>query len=221
MRRGAFFFHCIRVMGTILSSRENILNVKLSPCVNTNQYKGLTYDDDGVTIVDSLFQRIADGNIPPGDLRKPRNKRQNQLLYQDEQVAAFHTLDPGCDQGHILVVPRARQFRGDQAEFLKSCLDLKSTAEDVALLQHMRYVGEKAIILHRRESEKVHIQDDDSIHFYFHVPPFTSIDHLHLHVLGSGKRNSFKNYLKYPPWCETIWCVRLETVLSSLEADLK
>lgn len=211
-------------MGSILSTRENIVNVKLWPCVKTNQYKGLTYDDDGVTIVDSLFQRIADGDIPPGDLRKPLNNRQNELLYQDEQVAAFRTLDPGCDQGHILVVPRARQFRGDQSEFLKSCLDLKSTDTDVALLQHMRHVGEKAMILHRRESEKnvkVRIQGDDSIQFYFHVPPFTSIDHLHLHVLGSGKRNSFKNYLKYPPRCETIWCVRLETVLSSLEANLK
>jgi diadenosine tetraphosphate (Ap4A) HIT family hydrolase len=220
MRRGAFFLQSVRIMGSIVSSRENIVNVKFWPDAKTNQYKGLTYDGDGVTIVDSLFQRIADGDVPPGDLMKPRNNRQNELLYQDEQVAAFYTMDPGCDQGHILVVPRARQFRGGQEEFLKSCLDLKSSDKDVALLQHMKNVGEQAMMLHRRESG-VSIQGDESIYFYFHVPPFTSIDHLHLHVIGSDKRNSFKNYLKYPPWCETIWCVRLETVLSSLEADMK
>lgn len=201
------------------------MNVQFLPPTSMSQYKGLTYDVDGVTIIDSLFQRIADGDIPPGDRTKLcNNKKQNELLYQDDQVAAFYTLDPGCDQGHILVVPRARSFRG---AFLKSCLDLKATDEDISLLQHMKDVGGQAIKAHRRENDIMvkNIEDkiqEDPIYYCFHVPPFTSIDHLHLHVLGSDeRRSSFKNYLKYPPWFETRWCVRLETVLSSLEAAKK
>ena len=220
------------VMGALLSIHNKDLTAEYHPNGNLYRYKGLTYDEDGVTIIDSIFQQIADGDVPPGKpsvasdtptreerLNDEESREQRDLLFQNEEVAAFYTMDPGCDQGHILVVPRAKSFK--EGFFPKSCVDLKPTKKDIELLLQMRYVGEQAM----KEHQKIHMaMNKKKIHdeflYCFHVPPFNSIDHLHLHVFGSAaRRNSLKSYIKHPPWFDTPWCVRLETVLSSLERN--
>jgi diadenosine tetraphosphate (Ap4A) HIT family hydrolase len=241
--------------------------------------KGLTYGPDGTTIIDSLFQNIADGIVPPtpaasrspsllispGAITSNSNRKDEengqsqcssdgisgegtgegtetdtgrQLLHQDEHVAAFYTMDPGCHEGHVLVVPRNRPLHntaeGNGNKFLKTCADLSPTESDIDLLSHMKTVGHDVMAKHQKsmsmmsEGEggvktKTKANSDTNTGtpygYFFHVPPYNSINHLHLHVLGSkDNRSSIKNYIKYPPFdIETHWCIRLDTILASLK----
>jgi len=70
---------------------------------------------------------------------------------------------------HLLVLPRAP---------ILSVLSLEPTAEDVNLIEEMVEAGKQALRdlnAPGPESEWV---------LGFHVPPFTSVDHLHLHCIA-------------------------------------
>lgn len=53
----------------------------------------------------------------------------------------------------------------------------------------------------------------------FHIPPFTSVAHLHLHVLGGKFKNPFRR-LKYLPNMNTPWWIRGEDLLKRLQGTL-
>jgi diadenosine tetraphosphate (Ap4A) HIT family hydrolase len=52
----------------------------------------------------------------------------------------------------------------------------------------------------------------------FHVPPFNSVDHLHMHVLAPISEMGFLGRMKY--WCGMRWCVSGEDVLGRVEEGL-
>lgn len=52
----------------------------------------------------------------------------------------------------------------------------------------------------------------------FHVPPFNSVDHLHLHILAPASEMNWVYKLKY--WCGMRWCVSDEVVIERLEEGL-
>ncbi len=68
---------------------------------------------------DCLFCKIASGEIPA------------TLVYEDEQVVAFHDIEPQAPQ-HLLIIPRRH---------IRTTLDL--TAQDESLVGHIYRVAAK------------------------------------------------------------------------------
>ena len=67
--------------------------------------------------------------------------------------------------------------------------------------------SDTAIVEEMHEFAKLSLESDSEGAFYcFHIPPFNSIDHLHLHAIAKPSEMSFVNGLKYStrtPWCST------------------
>ena len=87
------------------------------------------------------------------------------LLHADDKVFAFHDRSPGATV-HVLVCPRRH---------VEDCTSLRTSAEERELVLHMRSVGETLLSQLAPGADTV---------LGFHVPPFTSIPHLHLHCLA-------------------------------------
>ncbi|KAI9264993.1 HIT-like domain-containing protein [Phascolomyces articulosus] len=108
-----------------------------------------------------------------------------RIVHEDEQLIAFHDRSP-AGAVHLLIIPR---------EHITTVKALDST--HVSLLEKMMNLGRRLL------SEQGYNPDDDSqARFGFHVPPFNSINHLHMHVQALPYRNSFRK-LKYTrgyPW---------------------
>jgi len=100
---------------------------------------------------------------------------EGRLLYSDDRVAAFWDRSPAAAK-HILVVSRAH---------IGSVLDLESSDCDIAA--HMLSVGRSLVEHHAPGAEQKH---------GFHVPPFTSVAHLHLHAFALPFANPWRS-LKY------------------------
>ena len=171
------------------------------------RFKCVDYDSVGRTVQSSLFQRIADGlELPGGEVR--------ELLYQDRAVACFVPMAAASDL-HVLVVPRFRclsdqegagaipGFSVRQQDSLPPCsqrfiateADLK--ADDVALILHMRAVGQhvldmRSAALATRQRSTIHSRDEQDLDSYgggavttklkyataqfsFHRPPYNSV----------------------------------------------
>ncbi|KAI9206806.1 HIT-like domain-containing protein [Polychytrium aggregatum] len=135
-----------------------------------------------------IFCQIAEKS-PEGGNRK--------LLYEDADFVAFHDINPSAQQ-HILVIPRSH---------IDNIYNL--TAESLSLLDNMTQVGHTVL-------NDLGVKPEDR-QFGFHVPPFTSVPHLHMH--GFGK--PFKNWLrtiKYPSsYHGCRWWIDMERLRSSIE----
>ncbi|KAG7388273.1 hypothetical protein PHYBOEH_007910 [Phytophthora boehmeriae] len=161
--------------------------------------KGVTYGCDG-SLVSCRFCEILQAGDEP-------------LLYQDEDVVVFRPLAPVV-VSHILVVPR-RHIRNVN----------KLTAEDAALLRHMREVAalvlrempRPLVVLASSKAEKTHddaeVSDEDDFKFAFHSPPFNSIDHVHMHAFRTRDgRFGCVGSIKYRT--ETWWCRSFDEVMT-------
>jgi diadenosine tetraphosphate (Ap4A) HIT family hydrolase len=104
---------------------------------------------------------------------------------------------------HYLVIPK---------EHIGSIDDL-STSEHLQLLEHMRQVGIKSVAEQIR-SKNLSL-DRHPLLVAFHVPPFYTIDHLHMHILSSStfvsKKASF--YFQNP----SMWCLHYDTVIEQVQ----
>ena len=89
-----------------------------------------------------------------------------RILYQDESFIAFNDISPAANK-HILIVPR---------DHIESVFDLNQT--HIEMLTSMKRIGQQLVG-----------QDGK---FGFHVPPFISVRHLHLHCF----QLPFKNWVK-------------------------
>ncbi|KAG0267238.1 hypothetical protein BG011_007647 [Mortierella polycephala] len=98
---------------------------------------------------------------------------------------------------HILIVPVAH---------IQTVKTLTPTTEHISLLEKMRLKGMDLL------RERGH--DPEESKMGFHVPPFNTVDHLHLHVLGGAYKSRLRK-LKY----ETgrMWYMDL----TQLQADLE
>jgi sulfate adenylyltransferase (ADP) / adenylylsulfatase len=121
------------------------------------------------------------------------------LVYEDELVVAFQSKSPAATQ-HLLVVPRAH---------IATVKDLKFG--HIGLLKHMELIGKK--VLERPESEgKL-----SSRYLYgFHVPPFNSVDHLHLHCFALPFLDGWRQ-IKYLP--KSPWFLTMTDLIKKLERN--
>ncbi|KAF9430159.1 hypothetical protein BGZ94_008099 [Podila epigama] len=132
-----------------------------------------------------IFCEIVEGQFP------------GKLIYKvpiDDHIAAFHDINPAAET-HILIVPVAH---------IESVKTLKAADHDI--LEKMK---SKAYDLLRGRGH-----DPETSKLGFHVPPFNTVNHLHLHVLGGEFKSRFRR-LKYQTG--RVWYQDLDQVLDKLK----
>jgi diadenosine tetraphosphate (Ap4A) HIT family hydrolase len=106
-------------------------------------------------------------------------KEPGAIVYETEEMVVFHTVRPYTDS-HLLVVPRAH---------VQSVSNLKGE-KDAQMVQRMVEAGSQAL-------EQLQPGLAATASFCFHIPPFNSIDHLHLHAIGNAGTMTMVGRLKY------------------------
>ncbi|KAK0470310.1 HIT-like protein [Desarmillaria tabescens] len=99
------------------------------------------------------------------------------ILWEDDKYIAFYDRDPAC-RYHVQLIPKAH---------IRSVKSL--TKDDAQLVRNMAAIGTS--ILDQLDVPK------DMRKMGFHIPPFNSVSHLHLHVQGLPYKNFFRA-AKYP-----------------------
>ena len=136
----------------------------------------------------SVFGKILNGELP------------SMTYLESKDILAFRAPSPKTKL-HALVIPK---------RYIKSVYSL--TPNDVNLVQDMRRMG---LELLETQQPKAFVNGDYIL--CFHIPPFVSVDHLHLFVLAPVSEMSvLYHYGKYS--CCLRWCVSDVEVIESLRA---
>lgn len=121
-----------------------------------------------------------------------------EVLLRDEELLCFRDVKPGATH-HYLVITRTH---------IDNCKNLQR--DDVQLVEKMVEMGRSIL-------EKNKINNFDDIRMGFHIPPFTSVPHLHLHVLYPASTMTLKSQLRYGP--QSHWFIPVNRVLSQLKTS--
>ncbi|CEG38702.1 histidine triad nucleotide-binding protein 3-like [Plasmopara halstedii] len=92
-------------------------------------------------------------------------REKHQIVYEDAKIIAILDRIPRAKK-HVLVIPH---------EHISYVSDL--TPAHCELLKHMMETGKRILASDGFE-------DEGNCRFGFHLPPFASIPHLHMHCLG-------------------------------------
>lgn len=115
----------------------------------------------------------------------------NPIIRETDQFLVFEDRDPSAAQ-HLLIIPK---FHIGSADDL--------TISDLPMLQQMVGLANELF--------------DDAV-LGFHLPPFTSVDHLHLHVIKRPFK-SFWRGIKYPADLSVPWFISAQNLIKLLEDD--
>ncbi|XP_069743049.1 adenosine 5'-monophosphoramidase HINT3 [Narcine bancroftii] len=119
------------------------------------------------------------------------------LLHWDEQFACFKDIRPGAPH-HYLVVPR---------KHIGNCKSLKK--EHIPIVQAMVTIG-KSVLLQKG------IDDLADVRLGFHWPPFSSVAHLHLHVLAPASQMGLVSRMIYR--ANSYWFITVEQLIEKLKS---
>lgn len=123
-------------------------------------------------------------------------KESNNYVYESKTFAAFHDMNPAA-RLHILIIPKCH---------IATVKDL--TRDHVEMLQEMERIALKVC-------EQFGVKPESRILGY-HVPPFNSIHHLHLHVIGAPFKNLYRK-LKYPKSTFLKWFITSDQLISEMK----
>eukprot|EP01098_Paradermamoeba_levis_P001109 TRINITY_DN11257_c0_g1_i1.p1 TRINITY_DN11257_c0_g1~~TRINITY_DN11257_c0_g1_i1.p1 ORF type:complete len:135 (+),score=28.40 TRINITY_DN11257_c0_g1_i1:167-571(+) len=115
-----------------------------------------------------------------------------RIVHRDETFVAFYDIKPQAEL-HLLVIPNTHLVSIDHLSF-----------NEIHLIEKMKELGNELLQNLVGEKEK---------RFGFHVPPFTSVDHLHLHCFGGEM--SFAGKFSYANW--SFWFKTPEEVILDLK----
>jgi diadenosine tetraphosphate (Ap4A) HIT family hydrolase len=122
-------------------------------------------------------------------------------LDESNTLYAFQDIYPVAPL-HRLVIPKKR---------IKSVYSL--TPNDLPMLYEMKEMAHNII----QTYTSVSVDEPNTFRLVFHIPPFYSVDHLHLHVLAPiDEMNFVYRQVKYPSG-EVRWCTHLDNVIRRLE----
>mmetsp|Transcript_22942 Transcript_22942/g.33544 ORF Transcript_22942/g.33544 Transcript_22942/m.33544 type:complete len:158 (+) Transcript_22942:133-606(+) len=124
------------------------------------------------------------------DLKEP-----GTIVLSNDIFVAFKTIAP-VTHNHILVSPR---------EHIQNINSLAGP-EGASLIEEMVEFGRKSLG-----------KDADNAQYSFHVPPFNSIDHLHLHCIANPEQMSWTGWMKYCPG--SMWCITAESLIANLRGQ--
>ncbi|XP_077566617.1 adenosine 5'-monophosphoramidase HINT3-like [Stigmatopora nigra] len=106
--------------------------------------------------------------------------RDAHVLKKDKDLVCFRDILPAAPH-HYLVVP---------IEHIDNCFSLN--VEHITLVEKMVEMG-RAVLLDQG------VTDMTDIRIGFHQPPYTSVDHLHLHVLAPASQIKENMMFKFRP----------------------
>lgn len=123
------------------------------------------------------------------------------VLDENEELLEFRDRSPRAPL-HALIIPKTRHISG--------VFDL--LPQDLVLLQQMERMALRSI---QNMHPQAHANGDYRL--VFHIPPFNSVDHLHLHVLAPlSEMHCIYREIKYRP--NTRWCATFDQVTGRLRA---
>lgn len=125
-----------------------------------------------------------------------RGEIPTDVLEESDHLLSFRDIRPWAPL-HALVIPK---------QFVESVYDL----DDLELLYGMREMAERVMQQHQPQA----YEDQDYL-LCFHIPPFTSVNHLHLHVLSPKSKIPWLGRRKYLEGSR--WCISEEHVRARLE----
>ncbi|KAK5642595.1 hypothetical protein RI129_008762 [Pyrocoelia pectoralis] len=117
------------------------------------------------------------------------------LIYEDDEMIIFKDIKPAA-QYHYLAVPKRH---------IKNVNEL--TTNDKELVEKLINVGKQVL----QESGA----DINDLRMGFHVPPFNSISHLHLHLITPTSGMGFLSRRIFQP--NTWWFATAEYILENLK----
>ncbi|XP_070704915.1 adenosine 5'-monophosphoramidase HINT3-like [Pempheris klunzingeri] len=123
------------------------------------------------------------------------NQMDTEILLSDDELLCFRDMKPGAAH-HYLVIPRTH---------ISSCKALQG--EHTPLVERMVEMGRSVL-------EKNKVRDLSDVRMGFHLPPFSSVPHLHLHALAPASMMTFRSQLHYGP--QSHWFITADKVLSQL-----
>eukprot|EP00904_Undaria_pinnatifida_P009938 jgi/Undpi1/6074/HiC_scaffold_20.g08559.m1 len=114
--------------------------------------------------------------------------KEKELVFQDDLIVAFRPPKKAAKQ-HLLILPRRH---------ISTIGDLISG--DTVMMDRM-----KAVAL-----ELLKCEDASNVQLSFHVPPWNSIDHLHLHAIEKPFVSRWQSlrFSEGKPWCAAFEKVR-------------
>ncbi|KAG2193295.1 hypothetical protein INT47_008656 [Mucor saturninus] len=136
-----------------------------------------------------------------------------RIVIETEQLVAFRDRSPSS-QVHLLVIPKqhvrtVKDLDGGHVALceLNHFYMLRVKTDRKRKVQDMVDLGKRLL-----KEQGFNPEDATQTRLGFHVPPFNSVDHLHLHVMGLPFRGwkGLKYNQKYP------WFVNAGTVLRRL-----
>ncbi|XP_071335305.1 adenosine 5'-monophosphoramidase HINT3-like isoform X1 [Trachinotus anak] len=123
------------------------------------------------------------------------NQTDTEILLSDEELVCFRDVKPGATH-HYLVVP---------IRHIDNCKTLQGGS--IPLVERMEKMGRSIL-------EKNKVSNLDDVRMGFHLPPFSSVPHLHLHALAPASKMNLKSQLHYGP--QSHWFITVDKVLSQL-----
>ena len=176
-------------------------NAKESPSKTTRQYQyhcPPTGSDMDYENNDTVFGAILRGELPA------------VTLAESDRLLALEDIKPRAPL-HALIIPKS--FVGSIFDVTTNTSTLPS--HDPGDLDWMMEAQTMALALIQHHHPVAYARGDYRL--AFHIPPFNSVNHLHLHVLAPlSDMTFFYKYIKYHP--RTRWCISLEEVLERLQA---
>jgi diadenosine tetraphosphate (Ap4A) HIT family hydrolase len=181
---------------TSLSSPPSIISIEppSPPPKGTFEYhEPPSGVDDPKTYYDdnwTVFGKILRGEAPAVTYAET-----NDLL-------AFEDMHPRAPL-HALIIPK---------RFIGGVFDLTASPKDLALVEEMQDMAEQLV---QEQYPEAFRSGDYTL--CFHIPPFNSVDHLHLHVLAPASHmKTYFRFIKYQ--VGTLWCTSLRTVVERIRA---
>jgi len=118
------------------------------------------------------------------------------IVYENEDVVAFKTIAPATEN-HVLICPRKHIQNYHSLSGPSGARLVRSLVDAGRIVLGADAVGAQ---------------------WSFHIPPFNSIDHLHMHAIGQRETLGLINGLKY--WEGSYWCKGAEAAINELEQTL-
>eukprot|EP01039_Chlorochromonas_danica_P008071 gene8072-8901_t len=118
-----------------------------------------------------------------------------RIAFEDDDTVVFYTIDP-ASRCHLLVTPR---------QHVKNVTSLEGL-EGISLVEKLVKTGKDTL-------EQLG-EDVNNAKFCFHIPPFNSIDHLHLHAIGDVNHMTWTGMAKYNT--NTWFCHSAEDIIETL-----